>query len=46
VTPAAKLAAFAVVLAGLFGGGVALGAAVGPFDADEEPPTHVEAHEP
>ena len=38
-----RLSAFALALALLFGGGVALGAAVGPFD--DEPPQRQMTHE-
>jgi hypothetical protein len=41
MNPVAKVAAFALALLAIFGGGLALGAAVGPFE-DGEPPTHVE----
>jgi len=44
VNPAAKLAAFAVVLALAFGGGAALGAAVGPDDSAPLAPAH-DGHE-
>jgi hypothetical protein len=43
--PAAKLGAFALVLAAAFGGGAAIGAAVGPIDttdAENTPPAHDE----
>jgi hypothetical protein len=42
VNAPARLGAFAVVLAAAFGGGVAVGAAVGPIDqpAPEPHPTH------
>jgi len=39
MTPAAKLAAFAVALLAVFTGGIALGTAVGPLD-DPPPPPH------
>lgn len=39
MNPAAKLAAFAVALALVFGGGAVLGAAVGPDDSTPAP-TH------
>lgn len=39
MNPLAKLAAFVVVLALVFGGALAVGAAVGPIGADA-PPTH------
>lgn len=42
MTPAARLAAFAVLLAAAFGGGAALGAAVGPEPAPVE--QHDEVH--
>jgi hypothetical protein len=48
VNPLARLAAFALVLALLFGGGVAVGAAVGPLDEQPRPqldtPTGHEGH--
>jgi hypothetical protein len=36
MSPAGKLAAFALVLGGAFGGGAAVGAAVGPIDVSTE----------
>ena len=41
MSPLVKLALFAAVLVAVFGGGLALGAAAGPFD-DPAPPTHAE----
>jgi hypothetical protein len=38
--PIVKLGVFAVVLLVVFGAGLGIGAAVGPFD--EQPPAHVE----
>lgn len=40
MSPVARLAAFAVVLVLVFGAGAALGSAVGPYDAEPEPPVH------
>lgn len=46
MNPAAKLGAFAAVLALAFGGGVALGAAVGPDGSTPAPPAHGEHEAP
>lgn len=43
MTPGIKLAAFAVVLAALFGVSAAVGAAVGPI-GDREPVLHLDGH--
>jgi hypothetical protein len=45
VNPAAKLAAFALVLTGALGAGAALGSAVGPIDVGGDPrPEHDDQH--
>lgn len=44
MSPVTKLAAFAVLLLAVFGGGLAVGAVAGPFD-DGEPPPQME-HSP
>lgn len=47
MTAAARLAGFAVVLATAFGGGAAVGAAVGPVNDDPDPAPHDGgSHEP
>ena len=45
MTPVVKLMAFAAVLVAVFSGGLALGAAVGPFD-DAPPRTIHSEHRP
>jgi hypothetical protein len=45
MTPARKLAAFALVLAAALGGGAAVGRAVGPIDdTDDKPPMVHDQH--
>ena len=41
MNPVTKLAAFALALLAVFGGGLVLGAAAGPF-GDDDPPAHAE----
>ena len=42
MNPLPKLAAFAALLAAVFAGGLAIGAAAGPFDDTPPPPVHRE----